>query len=287
MLASYERSEAIDHGDRHRRACAPPARSSRPAARGRPDQLSGAVPNARTSASTPRSCAGTPRCCVACSTRPTRSSRACSTSASRRATSSTAPEQAMLEVAHDERTQDFRSISARVEQRASTSCNELSVAGESLTGTPTGFNDLDANDRRPAAGNLIVIAARPSMGKSCLVTNIAENGRISYRKPVRPVQPRDVRNRARATLHRLAGEHQGRRSQQGPRAGGHLPKIIKATNRLAAAPLWIDDSGDIGMLEIRAKARRLYSQPPRARPGDRRLPPAAARRLPQRDTAPR
>jgi replicative DNA helicase len=40
------------------------------------------------------------------------------------------------------------------------------------------------------------------------------------------------------------------------------PKIIKASSRLAAAPLWIDDSGDIGMLEIRAKARRLYSQHP-------------------------
>jgi replicative DNA helicase len=40
------------------------------------------------------------------------------------------------------------------------------------------------------------------------------------------------------------------------------PKIVNASSKLAAAPLWIDDSGDIGMLEIRAKARRLYSQHP-------------------------
>src|SRR6202035_3032346 len=92
-------------------------------------------------------------------------------------------EQAMLEVAHDERTQDFRSISTLLNSELDV-LHELSVAGESLTGTPTGFNDLDDITGGFQPGNLIVIAARPSMGKSCLVTNMAENAAIDHQKAV-------------------------------------------------------------------------------------------------------
>ncbi len=62
--------------------------------------------------------------------------------------------------------------------------HELSIAGAALTGTPTGFKDLDSMTGGLQPGNLIVIAARPSMGKSCLVTNIAENAAIKHGKPV-------------------------------------------------------------------------------------------------------
>jgi replicative DNA helicase len=92
----------------------------------------------------------------------------------------------MLEIAHGERTQDFRSISSLLKNELDV-LHELSVAGTALTGTPTGFADLDEMTGGLQPGNLIVIAARPSMGKSCLVTNIAENAAIKHGKP-----PRDV-----------------------------------------------------------------------------------------------
>ena len=92
-------------------------------------------------------------------------------------------ERLVLEVAHDERQQDFRSISSLLHDELD-KLHELSVAGESLTGTPTGFTDLDRMTGGFQPGNLVVIAARPSMGKSCLVTNIAENAAINHGKPV-------------------------------------------------------------------------------------------------------
>src|SRR6202035_2093651 len=170
-------------------------------------------------------------------------------------------EQAMLEVAHDERTQDFRSISTLLNSELDKR-HELSVSGAALTGTPTGFGDLDAMTGGLQPGNLIVIAARPSMGKSCLVTNIAENAAIHHRKPVAlfslEMSEAELARRFIASQASIKGDD----LSKGRVPEATWPKIIRATNRLAGAPLWIDDSGDIGMLEIRAKARRLYSQHP-------------------------
>jgi replicative DNA helicase len=170
-------------------------------------------------------------------------------------------EQAMLEVAHDERTQDFRSISTLLNSELDV-LHELSIVGAALTGTPTGFTDLDAMTGGLQAGNLVVIAARPSMGKSCLVTNIAENAAITHRKPVAlfslEMSEAELARRFIASQASIKGDD----LSKGRVPEATWPKIIKASKRLAGAPLWIDDSGDIGMLEIRAKARRLFSQHP-------------------------
>jgi replicative DNA helicase len=168
-------------------------------------------------------------------------------------------EQSVLEIAHGERTQDFRSISSLLGSELDV-LHELSVAGAALTGTPTGFKDLDEMTGGLQPGNLIVIAARPSMGKSCLVTNIAENAAIKHGKPVAlfslEMSETELARRFIASQASIPGED----LSKGRVPESMWPKIVKASSRLAAAPLWIDDSGDIGMLEIRAKARRLYSQ---------------------------
>jgi replicative DNA helicase len=170
-------------------------------------------------------------------------------------------EQAILEVAHSERSQDFRSISTLLHSELDV-LHELSVAGAALTGTPTGFKDLDLMTGGFQPGNLIVIAARPSMGKSCLVTNIAEHAAIKHGKPVAlfslEMSEAELARRFIASQASVKGDD----LSKGRVPEATWPKIIKASSRLAAAPLWIDDSGDIGMLEIRAKARRLYSQHP-------------------------
>ena len=107
--------------------------------------------------------------------------------------------------------------------------HKLSIEGTALTGTPSGFKDLDEITGGFQPGNLIVIAARPSMGKSALVTNIAENAAIDDRPPGGAVLPGDVRVRARAALRRLARPHQGRRPAQGPRGRASWPKIVEAS----------------------------------------------------------
>src|SRR5215218_9280087 len=92
-------------------------------------------------------------------------------------------ERAMLEVAHDDRQKDFRTIEEVLHDELD-KLHRLSVEGTALTGTPSGFKDLDEITGGFQPGNLIIIAARPSMGKSALVTNMAENAAIDYGKAV-------------------------------------------------------------------------------------------------------
>src|SRR6516164_3624943 len=92
-------------------------------------------------------------------------------------------EKAMLEVARDDRHQDFRAIEDVLHEELD-KLHKLSLEGTALTGTPSGFRDLDEITGGFQAGNLIIIAARPAMGKSALVCNIAENAAVEHRRPV-------------------------------------------------------------------------------------------------------
>src|SRR5438270_1412012 len=83
-------------------------------------------------------------------------------------------ERSMLEVAHDDRQKKIRTI-ADILHEETDKLHRLSVAKTALTGTPSGFKDLDDKTGGFQAGNLVILAARPSMGKSALVANIAEN----------------------------------------------------------------------------------------------------------------
>jgi len=170
-------------------------------------------------------------------------------------------ERAMLEVAHDDRQKDFRSIDEILVDELK-KMEKLSREGTSLTGTPSGFRDLDDITGGFQPGNLIVIAARPSMGKSALVTNIAENAAIDHGLPIAlfslEMSEAELAQRFVASQGRIKGDE----LRKGRVAANKWPKILEASSRLAAAPLYIDDSSDVGVLEIRAKARRLHQQSP-------------------------
>ena len=161
---------------------------------------------------------------------------------------------------------------------------KLSTGETELTGTPSGFRDIDAITGGFQPGNLIIVAARPAMGKSALVANIAENVSVKKELPGRLLLARDVGGRARPALHRLPGADLRRQAAQGPGLEKDWPKVVRAERELSQAPLWFDDSSDLGMLDLRAKARRLHAQEQDARragAGDRRLPAADAHRRPR------
>ncbi len=170
-------------------------------------------------------------------------------------------EKMVLEVARGDRQQDFRKIEDVLHEELD-KLHRLSVEGTSLTGTPSGFKDLDEITGGFQPGNLIIIAARPAMGKSALVCNIAENAAVAHGKAVAlfslEMAEAELAQRFVASQARIKGEElrKGRVREE------RWPKILKASQRLAESPLWVDDSSDIGLLEIRAKARRLHSQAP-------------------------
>src|SRR3954465_15192695 len=168
-------------------------------------------------------------------------------------------EKAMLEVAHDDSQADFREIRVILNEELQ-KMQLLSQQGTALTGTPSGFKDLDEIPGGFQPGNLIIIAARPSMGKSALVTNIAENASIDHEKAVAlfslEMSETELAQRFVASQGRIFGDKL--RKGRGP--DSEWPRILEASQKLAKAPLYVDDSSDIGILDIRAKARRLHSQ---------------------------
>jgi len=168
-------------------------------------------------------------------------------------------EKAMLEVARDDRRKDFRRIEDILHVELD-KLHALSREGTSLTGTPSGFKDLDEITGGFQAGNLIIIAARPAMGKSALVCNIAEKAAVDHNRAVAlfslEMAEAELAQRFVAAQARIKGEE----LRKGRVAEERWSKILKASDRLAKAPLWIDDSSDVGLLEIRAKARRLHTQ---------------------------
>ena len=165
----------------------------------------------------------------------------------------------LFRVAHEDRSGELRSIEDVLHDELD-KLELVSREGISLTGTPSGFRDLDDKTGGFQPGNLIVIAARPSMGKSALVTNIAENAAVDHDRPVAlfslEMSETELAQRFIASQAKLNGDE----LRKGKVRPDRWPKVVKATEKLAGAPLYIDDSSDIGVLELRAKARRLHSR---------------------------
>lgn len=168
-------------------------------------------------------------------------------------------ERDILEVAHDDRQKDFRSIGEVLHDEVD-KLHRLSLEHTTLTGTPSGFKDLDEITGGFQPGNLIILAARPSMGKSALVTNMAENAALEHGKPVAlfslEMSEAELAQRFVASQARIRGEE----LRKGRVAENRWPKILEACQRLSDAPLYVDDTSDMGILELRAKARRLHQQ---------------------------
>jgi replicative DNA helicase len=169
-------------------------------------------------------------------------------------------ERLMLEVAHDERQKAMRTISAILDEETN-KLHELSVSKTPLIGTPSGFKDLDGVTGGFRPGNLIVLAARPSMGKSALVCNIAENAALAGHGVALfslEMSESELAQRFVASQAKIKGEE----LRRGKVPESKWPTILTACQRLSQAPMYVDDSSDTGALEIRAKCRRLHHQVP-------------------------
>jgi replicative DNA helicase len=167
-------------------------------------------------------------------------------------------QQRVFEVAHDNQSGDFRPIGDVLHDELE-KLEKQSLDGSALTGTPSGFRDLDELTGGFQNGNLIIIAARPSMGKSALVTNIAENAALAG-YPVAlfslEMSQTELAQRFVASQAKIDGDA----LRKGKVKKDRWPAVLKAAGELSEAPLWIDDSSDINILELRAKARRLHGK---------------------------
>jgi len=134
---------------------------------------------------------------------------------------------------------------------------ELIVRKEHVTGVPTGFKDLDQITAGFQASDLIVVAGRPSMGKTALVTNIVENAAIGSNVPSiifsLEMSKEQLVMRMLCSLARIDAS----RLRTGHLEPQDIERIKNAAGKLDGAPIYIDDTPAISALELRAKARRL------------------------------
>jgi len=134
--------------------------------------------------------------------------------------------------------------------------------GEEVTGLSTGYKKFDAITQGLHGGDMIIVAGRPSMGKTTLALNIAENAAFNPAKPV-PVALFSMEMGAEQLALRFV-------SSLGQVSQGHLrngrfsdadwPKISSAIQMMSQAPLYIDDTPALTPTDIRARARRLKRQ---------------------------
>jgi len=168
-------------------------------------------------------------------------------------------EKLLFEVAHKEQASDFKLLGDILHDEVDR-LEKLSTGETEMTGTPSGFRDVDAVTGGFQPGNLIIVAARPAMGKSALVANIAENVAVKRGRPVAffslEMSEVELAQRFIACRARISGDKL-RKGQVNKR---DWPKVLRACNELEEAPLWFDDSSDLGILDLRAKARRLHAQ---------------------------
>jgi replicative DNA helicase len=133
---------------------------------------------------------------------------------------------------------------------------EMEARGSELTGLPTGFRDLDKKLGGLQPANLVVVASRPSMGKSTLVSNIATNVAIgggtvaifSLEMSREEIVQRLLCSTGRVDSMKL------RTGQLGPQL---WQKVVHAASKMYQIPVYIDDSPQLTVTDIRAKSRRL------------------------------
>ena len=136
----------------------------------------------------------------------------------------------------------------------------LYEAGADVTGTASGYRDLDRLTSGFQPGNLIIIAARPSMGKSALALCMAANIAVRQNIPVGLFTLEMSKSEVTQRLMCSEAKVESQRLRTGKLAPDDWPRLTAACDKLAKAPIYVDDTGSINMMEIRSKARRLKSR---------------------------
>ena len=139
---------------------------------------------------------------------------------------------------------------------------------------PSGFRDLDRLTSGFQPGNLVIVAARPSMGKSALGLCIAANLAVRHERPVALFTLEMSKAEVTQRLMCSEAKVESNRLRSGKLAQDDWPRLTAACDTLMKAPIYVDDTGSITMMEIRSKARRLKSKEPQPRAHHRRLPAA-------------
>jgi replicative DNA helicase len=129
--------------------------------------------------------------------------------------------------------------------------------GKSITGIPTGYVELDKLTSGLQPSELLILAARPSQGKTALALNLAENIAIRAGQPVAIFSLEMSKESLLQRLVASVAQIDAHKFRTGHLSRSDWTSMTDALGTISSAPLWVDDAGSISVLEIGAKARRL------------------------------
>jgi len=136
----------------------------------------------------------------------------------------------------------------------------LYTRGSAVTGVPTGFHDLDDLTAGLQKNALIVVGARPSMGKTAFALSLAANAAMEHDVPVLIFSLEMGHLELTQRLLSAEARVDSKRMRNGQLTQDDWQRIVHATGRLAESRLWIDDNPNLTIMEIRSRARRLKAK---------------------------
>jgi replicative DNA helicase len=179
-------------------------------------------------------------------------------------------ERLILSIAEDRIKQGFIHI-GEVAEKQLHAIEEIAGRGQLITGIATGFSDLDYMTSGMQRGDLVIVAARPSMGKTAFALNIAQNAALGQDSSGRVHEDREKAvvgvfslemSKEQLVQRMLCSQAQvdAHRLRSGMLGKDDWRKLALAVGELSAAEIYLDDTPGITTLEVRAKARRLKNE---------------------------
>jgi len=165
-------------------------------------------------------------------------------------------EQAIFAIAEEKIKPSYYSMT-EMSKEAMKEIEKLYEKKEMVTGIPSGFRDLDGKTAGFQRSDMIVVAARPGMGKTALCLNVALNAALRSRIPVAIFSLEMSRQQLALRMICSEARVEFQRLRTGYLTQDEINRIVAAVGRLSEAPIYTDDSGALSALELRAKARRL------------------------------
>ncbi|REE02148.1 replicative DNA helicase [Marinoscillum furvescens] len=168
-------------------------------------------------------------------------------------------QQSLFDVSESHIRKNFDNMSALMHQ-AIQEIEERKNQSDGLTGIPSGFTALDRNTSGWQRSDLIIIAARPGMGKTAFVVSALRNAAVDFNIPVAIFS---LEMSSVQLVHRMVSgeaELESDKLRKGNLEAYEWQQLISKTSKLSEAPIFIDDTPGLSILELRAKARRLVAQ---------------------------
>ena len=168
-------------------------------------------------------------------------------------------EQTIFEVAQSRKKQGFEPMS-RIVPKAFDRVTRLAERKEHITGVATGYHELDRMTAGLQPSDLVILAARPSMGKTALAMNIVQTAAAINKIPTAVFSLEMSAEQLALRMICSVGKVDAQRIRTGHLTKEDWPKLTRGVGVLSEAPIHIDDTAGLTVLEMRAKARRLKSE---------------------------